>query len=52
MSFLAWHIYVMAWQGPEDGGPNSGYDPVSKCIPGSDTAKEFPIAASPNDYSK
>jgi len=50
--FLAWHINVMAWQGPEDGGPNSGYDPVYKCTLGRETAKEVPIAAKPKDYLK
>jgi hypothetical protein len=49
-SFIAWHIYVMVWQGPEDGGPNVGYDPVYKCTLGGKTAKEVPIAANPNDY--
>jgi hypothetical protein len=52
LSFLAWHINVMAWQGPEDGGPNSGYDPVCKCTLGGETAKEVPITANPRDYSR
>ena len=52
LSFLAWHIYVMAWQGPEDGGPHSGYDPVYKCTLGGQSAKEAPVAANPKDYSR
>jgi hypothetical protein len=52
MSFVAWHIYVMAWQGPEDGGPNSGYDPVYKCVLGGQTARETSVPANPRDYLK